>query len=226
MDFIEKAINRLIDNVSKLDSNFTEIIKLVNQLGSGNFFIAGGSIRDSLLKPATLPKDIDLFVTKKAYSLLVKIITNKGDLKNNVFGSSRWSPVNQEDFYYDIIIIEKFHNGLWKCDTIIDVLNQFDFTANCIAFDLKTREFFNPQNGLLHSKKRILRAIRFDFPEIDVSDSVPISRNSILWFRYQYYAKKLGYTIEPITLKWINDNSFRIKDKELFIRYFFNPDIL
>ena len=39
------------------------------------------------------------------------------------------------------------NHGLGYCKSIIDVLKQFDFTGNAIAFDLRAQAFFDPAGG-------------------------------------------------------------------------------
>lgn len=216
--------NRLVDSILKEDSNFNEILAIADKLGESDLYVAGGALRDTFLETDRPLKDVDLFVSEIGFSPFEKLLKSKGDLLVNPFGSARWYPRQGEKFYYDIIVIERFFNGLWKCDTITDVLNQFDITCNAIAVDLKSKELHNPQNGLSHLQRKELRAVRFDYPEMNISKDIPLSRNSVLWFRYNYYAKQLGFRIEEITKKWIDENSFRINDKAEFAKHFFNPD--
>lgn len=221
---LNKIFDVLIDKIIKTDSNFQSILKLSSKLESGNFYLAGGSVRDSILDKNKKLKDVDLFISQKCFSDIENIVRNTGKYILNPFGSLRWYPNEAQEFYYDIIIIEKFYNGLWKCENIIDVLNQFDITANAVAFDLKTKTFYNPNNGLLHIKRKELRAIRFDYPEINISEEISLSRNTVLWFRYNYYAKKLGFSVDELTQKWIDENRIRETEKQLFTQHFFNPD--
>lgn len=215
--------SHLIESILQEDSSFNEILTIAHKLDEGNCYVAGGALRNTFLESAPYFKDVDLFVSQNAFPSLEQIFLSKGELLINPFGSARWYPSSDKKFYYDIIIIENFFNGLWKCDTITDALNQFDITCNAIAVDIKSKELYNPQNGLRHLHRKELRAVRFDFPEINISNDIPLSRNSVLWFRYKYYAKRLGFTIEEITMKWIKENSFRIKDKAEFVKYFFDP---
>lgn len=221
----EDTFDSIIERIIKKEDSFKLIIKLALESQDESCFIAGGIVRDSFLKLNSEIKDVDLFVTSNYFMKLKSVIEKKGKFVINPYGSARWFPANNSLFYYDIIIIENFFNGLWDCENIIDVLNQFDITANAVAFDLKTKIFFNPNNGYLHIKRKELRAIRFDYPELNISSDIHLSRNSVLWFRYRYYAKKLDFRIDTITKSWIEENSHRIKDKELFTKYFFNPDI-
>jgi len=215
--------NGLLNDLMKLDIGFKEIHEKCLEIDAGNVFLAGGVVRDLFRYGKSKPKDIDIFISDTGFKAIEEIINSQGRRIENPFGTIRWFPNKKDEFYYDIIIIEKFKNGLWVCEDIIDVLNQFDFTANAIAFDLKTGDFYNPLNGLKHIKKKEFRAVRFDYPEMPVSDTIPISRNSVLWFRYKYYARKLDLSIEPLTAKWIEDNAHRNEDLDTFSKFFFNP---
>lgn len=216
--------NKLIDEISIEDSSFCKMLKIIKSEKKGNFFIAGGAVRNTYLNKSI--KDVDIFVNEAAFKILYSFISKNGLLVNNPFGSYRWFSSEEKKFYYDIIIIQRFYNGLWRCNDIIDVLNQFDITCNSIAFDLKSGQLFNPQNGVKHIKDRLLRAVRFDFPEIDLSDDIKLSRNSILWFRINHYSKLLNFELDDITLKWVKENEYRIRDLKLFKKIFFQPFIV
>lgn len=209
----------------KQDVNFKSVMSLAFKSEGNSFFIAGGSVRDMILNRFDDLKDVDLFIHQSFESQIMDVISKVGKYERNPFGSLRWFPDELLPFYYDIIIIEKFNNGLWKCEHINDVLNQFDITANAVSFDLKTKEFYNPNNGLLHVKRKELRAVRFDYPEENISDKISLSRNTVLWFRYTYYARKLDFKIDVLTQQWIESNAYRQDEKNVFKKYFFNPDI-
>lgn len=205
--------------------SFSEFSELLQTSNIDGVYLAGGTVRNAFINPTLIAKDLDLFVTKSAFDKVKDFLCNTGNLMTNQFGTYRWFAFKDPDFYYDIIIIPDFYNGLWKCRNITDVLNQFDITVNAVAFDLLNGEFYDPQNGLLDIKERNLRAVRFDYPEIPVSDSIALSRNSVLWFRYQHYAKTLNLDMDPITANWLIDNAFRAEDLEKFTQYFFKPSI-
>jgi hypothetical protein len=196
-----------------------------NKLGPDNIFVAGGAVRDFICNKDVIKGDIDLFVSESGYHTMLELINSYGTNVVNQYGSYRWYPDQNNSFYYDLIKINDFDQGLWKCTDILDVLNQFDITANAIAFDLCDGTFFNPVNGARDANIKLIKAVRFDFPEIPVSASIPLARNSVLWFRYNHYAAKLNYFIEPVTKAWVMDNKFRMKDFDMFSKYFFSPKI-
>lgn len=217
--------NDLRRNLIAKHGSMHDILKIARKCSSGDFFIAGGAVRDFSYSGGKINGDIDLFLSDKGYQALKSLQHRFGQIIMNPFGSERWFPDANSAFYYDVIKISEFYHGLWRCQDIIDVLNQFDITANAIAFDLSNGDFFNPTNGLRDLRNKELRAVRFDFPEMVVSKDIPISRNSVLWFRYNHYCNKLKYAIEPITREWITKNKFRKNDLKLFAKHFFEPTI-
>lgn len=214
---------RMMHSLASQVASFPQLCNSTSVLPAGEVFLAGGVVRDAFLRPGQTPKDIDLFISEVAFSKLEPYFQKYGELQQNQFGSYRWYAAEDDGFYYDLIVIQRFYNGLWPCRNIIDVLNQFDITINALAYDINNGAFFNPQNGLDDLQHRVLRAIRFDYPDIPVSESITLSRNSVLWFRYQYYSLVLKLCIEPLTQAWLAKNEFRRSDSVLFSENFFNP---
>lgn len=206
-----------------LEVKFDIILSLAKEIDAHNFYLAGGIVRNAAANTSIENKDIDLFVTKEGLQKLSGLLDNEGKKIMNQFGSVRWFPRNNSPFYYDVMVIDDWDQGLWPCENMTDVLNQFDFTANALAIDIKTQELLDPLNGLLHAQRNVLRAVRYDYPEKNVSAAIPLSRNSILWFRFYYYARKLNYNIEPVTQRWMADNKYREADLDLFKTHFFDP---
>lgn len=221
----DHTFKKLIINLKLAVPSFVELLELLQQFGIEGVYLAGGAVRNAFIDPALVAKDLDIFVTKSAFDKVKDFLYKTGKLMTNQFGTYRWFAFKDHKFYYDIIVIPDFYNGLWKCRDIKDVLNQFDITVNAIAFDLLTGEFYDPQNGLLDIQERNLRAVRFDYPEIPVSETISLSRNSVLWFRYQHYAQTLNLNMEPITANWLLENAFRAEDLEEFTQHFFKPSI-
>jgi hypothetical protein len=217
------TFERLTNELKRYVPTFAGLLDIVGNLPANSIFIAGGAARDSFLRPDRKPKDLDLFLSFAAFEAIEPILLHQGLLQTNQFGTYRWFGHGDGAVYYDIIIIEKFSNGLWACRDITDVLNQFDITANAIAFDLKTGTCYDPQNGLLDIRERILRAVRFDYPELMVSSTIQISRNTVLWFRYQHYSKVLQLSLDQLTAEWIAKNNYRKQEADLFKQHFFEP---
>ena len=72
---------------------------------------------------------------------------------------------------------------------------------------------------------RIMRAVRFDYPDEPISSCCSLSRPSVLWIRLIHYAKVLKLEIEPVTIRWLLENSRYLSDVDQFGETFFLPNI-
>lgn len=205
--------------------SFGPFIGLLGKLPIKGVYLSGGTVRNAFIDLDLRVKDLDIFIDRDSFGLIEDYLHKNGKLLINQFQTYRWHPFIDNEFYYDIIIISEFYNGLWKCRDIVDALNQFDITANALAFDLQNGTFYNPQNGLLDIKEKTLRAVRFDYPEISVSKDIKLSRNTVLWFRYNHYSQKLNFKIDPITAIWLKENAFRKESLAEFTDHFFSPSL-
>jgi hypothetical protein len=143
---------------------------------------------------------------------------------NGPFGSPRWYPVGSEQHYADVVPVGSFYNGLWRCEDIVDVLNQFDFTCNAVALDVRTGCFFDPQNGLRALRRRVMQAVRFDYPDEPILKGHRLTRNAVVWFRILHYAAARHLSIEPVTLEWLRSHcAYQTKAAE-FESVFFRLD--
>jgi hypothetical protein len=187
-------------------------------------FLAGGVIRNCFLESSSQPKDFDFFLQGPSIKAAVEMFAKNGQLETTPYGAPRWRPIQNPEQYADLMSIGDFVPGLWKCENIVDVLNQFDFTANAVAFDLRTGEAFDPQNGFRDALRRMMKMVRFDYPEGPFISGAALSRNAILWFRILHYTRILGFTIEPITLEWLKMHRAFNSQLEAFSLIFFRPD--
>ena len=96
---------------------------------------------------------------------ILDVLESQGEMVTGPFGSPRWYPTHGTRSSWDLIPIATFWNGLWPCEDIVDVLNQFDFTGNAIAIDVRTGSVYDPQNGRRDMERRTMRAVRFDYPD-------------------------------------------------------------
>lgn len=196
---------------------------LASEFQDLQFFLAGGVIRDVLLGRIAKPKDFDVFAPEQAVNLIIPLLRNRGRVLPGPFGSPRWYPGADEP-YCDIVPIERFDVGLGCCGNIIEVLDQFDFTGNAIAFDLRTRSLIDPINGIHDLRNRIMRAVRFDYPAKPFAEGHVLSCRAILWFRILHYATVLKLDIEPETRHWLTENAECGADRDLFSNMFFTPE--
>lgn len=204
---------------------FPALEQAMREFKDTEIFLTGGVLRDSIQPDFRAPKDFDLFMGQVNPNEFLTRIAETGRVELGPFGSPRWFPLGNAGTYADIVPIERFYNGLWKCADILDVLNQFDFTANAIALNLRSRELFDPQNGVRDARARIIRAVRFDYPDEPLPSDSRLSRLGILWIRLIHYANTLKFDIEPVTKKWLLDNSQFDLQKKAFGEVFFEPSL-
>lgn len=186
-------------------------------------FLAGGVVRNCLLEASLPPKDFDFFLRGPSVKQAITHFAGRGTLETTPYGAPRWHPFERGEQYADLMSIEGFVPGLWQCEDIVDVLNQFDFTANALAFNVRTGASFDPQNGVRDTLRRTMRMVRFDYPERPFISQATLSRNAVLWFRILHYAAALNFAIEPFTLEWLQTHrTFGLHEEE-FRSLFFLP---
>lgn len=228
-----KKFNSLYHGI-KNDNNSLpiELPEIINPFLSfreiDNIYVCGGYIRDFFIygKPG---KDIDIFVncSKDELNDLTEYLSAFGRIEYGQYGSPRYYPLtpltkNFND-YVDIVPFYNFIVSDKRVTTIEELLHNFDFSANALAYNIKTRQLYNPENGLLDIKNKTLRAIRIDFPEKKVSASINLSTNTVFWFRLLHFQNRLCFSFESSTEKWVTDNSWRFRYIGEFSRHFFRP---
>jgi len=200
---------------------YPDVRRLMREFPGMDIYLAGGAIRDRLLgidKPA---KDIDLFVGARGVEGFLRELEQIGSLSRGPFGSPRWYPGREPACYADVIPIAGFYNGLWRCEDMRDVLNQFDFTGNAIAMDLRTGRLLDPVNGLRDLARRQMRAVRFDYPDEPINADCTLTRPAVVWLRMLHYAAACNLTIEPLTRAWLEAHASYRRDAAEFESLFF-----
>ena len=182
------------------------IAQVISTHPAMDFHVAGGVVRDSHLGLNGPPKDFDLFLRGDPVDSIVEELSHHGEITSGPFGAPIWSPAAAPQTRCDLIWIHRFYNGLWPCENIGDALNQFDCTANAIAIDLRDGSTVDPQNGRRDIRRRILRAVRFDFPDEPISATSRLTRNAVIWWRLIHYAASRRLTIEPVTRRWLREH--------------------
>ncbi|PPE57479.1 CCA-adding enzyme [Pectobacterium brasiliense] len=186
-------------------------------------YISGGALRNSIMKTDNEIKDYDFFIDTEDYYEKIRTLKKYGKVLETPYGAPRWYPENCS-IYADIMPIKSFTPGLWKCLDITDVLNQFDFTMNAIALELRTLKLFDPVNGIRDASEKKLKMVRFDYPTGPFLYGQKIDRNAVLWIRAIHYASVYNLEIEPITFSWMKKNR-EFKDSiHLFSEVFFKPE--
>lgn len=191
-----------------------------------NIYICGGYIRSVLLNN-TESKDIDIFVdcNREEFLQLIDIMSEWGEMHYGQYGSPRLYINDSSIKYIDIVPFYNFIVAGMPLLSIEDILYNFDFTANAIAWDFKDDELLDPLNGIDDIKNRTLRAVRLDFPEMPVSQNIQLSAVTVFWFRLLHYQNVLGLQFDKTTEEWVVENKQRMNDYDLFCKYFFVPSI-
>lgn len=184
------------------------------------FYLAGGVLRDAFLGSGAPPKDFDIFLTGARAQAVLAHLAGHGHVRLGAFGSPEWCPAAAPGTDCDVIPVDRFDNGLWRCEDMVDALNQFDFTGNAIAVDLRNHAVLDPQNGRRHLAERILRAVRFDYPDEPIAPQSEITRNAVLWWRLLHYAHLCDLRIEPVTLAWLRAHRHYRDTADAFARTF------
>ena len=111
------------------------------------------------------------------------------------------------------------------CENIVDALNQFDFTGNALAVDVRGDRLFDPQNGLRDMRQRLMRMVRFDYPDEPILPGNRLGRLTVLWFRILHYAAELDLAIEPVTRGWLVRHGSAERHLDVFSEDFFVPNL-
>lgn len=190
------------------------------------FYVCGGYVRNRLLN-GDGGKDIDIFIncSPEQLSDLILYLNQYGHTEYGQYGSPRFYPDLDAGHYIDLVPFYNFVVPPTPIRTITELLANFDFTANAIGINIKTGEVFDPIDGTKDIRKKILRAVRLDFPERSVSQSVQLSAVSVFWFRLLHFQRALGFRFDSRTEQWVFENAYRLKDIEMFKQYFFTPQI-
>jgi hypothetical protein len=198
----DDAIRLAVEELLAAWSGWPTLNRTIDELPDLHVYLAGGVMRDVLLGNNRPVKDFDFFLGGSAIAQALDRLALAGHLVNGPFGSPRWYPQPDGSPYSDLIPIEKFQAGLWPCEDIVDVLNQFDCTINAVAIDLRTAAIYDPQNGRRDAERRVMRAVRFDRSLVAPS-RIGLAYSVTHWYRFVHYASVLGLEIEPVTLRWL-----------------------
>jgi poly(A) polymerase len=181
-----------------LKGNLLNLIKKTGLRYKTKIYLVGGPLRDKLLGSKT--QDLDIVVEKN-----IKEIGK--DLASQLGGKFLF----YQDFNTGTIELNKLHLDIAQTrkeiysqpavlpkvfpSNIVSDLYRRDFTINAMAKDLISNELIDPYNGLADLKKGIIRVLH---PKSFIDDPTRI-------FRAIRFAERLGFTIEPNTLKWLRE---------------------
>ena len=190
-----------------------------------NAFVCGGAIRNLCMGKDDV-KDLDVFIDnrKVRFNEIIDRLKKIGREEYGQYGAPRLY-IDGKDPYIDIVPFTNFDGYGCPIHGVDDLLMNFDFTANAIGVNIMTGDFYDPVNGVKDIENKVLRAVRFDYPEMPVSDKIALSAVSVFWFRLLHYQNQLGFAFDEATELWIIDNKYRLCDLDEFKKYFFEPKI-
>lgn len=168
-------------------------------------YLVGGVIRNVILDLNVSQKDLDFVIVGDQADPFICELNRYGDINYGQFCSPRWHP-NRNEVYCDLMDLKKWDTGLSKCENICDVLRQFDFTGNALALDLRVNKLYDPVEGTKDLERKLLRGVRFDFPDLPIRIDTKLTKMAIHWFRYLLYAQRLNLQIDIGTTTWIKKN--------------------
>lgn len=200
---------------------YEPILALLARFPSSKMFLAGGAVRNATLgRPI---RDFDFFFAGIPEGAISSHLGELGRVDRGALGSPRWSPLASKGVSCDLVPIGRVDHGLGRCVGILDVLSQFDFTANAIAVDLRARGLVDPAGGRFDLRARKMRATRFDFPDTPVLPGSGVTWKATRWFRMLHYAAVLDLEIEATTREWLKANRYCRESRVAFSRLFFEP---
>ena len=205
-----------------LDSSLLDLIHRIADESSALGFpihLVGGSVRDLMLSRPIV--DLDLTLEGDAIKLARTLVKKYGgDLTTHEkFFTATWhlqSPVRRAELVeasnlqsLDLISTRREtypHPGALPTVTkssLDDGLRRRDFTINAMAIRVDSDHFgelYDPLHGQVDLEQKLIRVLH---PNSFLDDPTRI-------FRAVRYAERYGFTIEPETLKLINDDSRKV----------------
>lgn len=200
----------MIDEAEILDINELPFKKEVESLG-GKIFSVGGAVRDKFLGKDS--KDLDILVTGIPFDNLAELLRKYSEVNpvGKSFGVIKFKPRGSDEDI-DIAIPrtemptgEGGHKGFEVTSShelpIEKDLERRDFTINAIAKDSEGN-LIDPYGGQEDLKNKIIRVVN---PQAFSDDPLRMLRGV-------QFASRFGFTIEPETMKLIQENAERIKE--------------
>lgn len=213
LDIFAENNNLKLDEFSMNEAQLMSLQDLpfkneIEQLG-GKIFSVGGAVRDEFLGKES--KDLDILITGIPMNELEVLLSKYGrvDAVGKSFGVLKFKPKGVNDDI-DIAIprTEKTndvggHKGFdVTSDHALPIekdLERRDFTINAIAKDVDGN-IIDPFGGQEDLKNKIIRIVN---PEA-------FSDDPLRMLRAVQFATRFGFTIEPKTMKMIQDNAARV----------------
>ena len=142
-------------------SNWPEVKRIIMILNQGGFkaYLAGGCVRDALLKQT--PKDFDIATSAKPDSIL-KLFPNS-NRQGKAFGVvavfSKNRPVEVATFRKDGPYTDGRHPEYVKFMSDREDALRRDFTINALFYDLKTNQVIDHIGGMEDLQKKIIKTV-------------------------------------------------------------------
>jgi len=175
-----------------------EISKELNYRGK-RAILVGGSVRDHFLRLPIKDYDIEVFGLN-GIDELAKILSKFGDI-NLVGKSFGVLKLRVKNFEFDFSIpreeekISKGHRGfrvnLKRDIGFKEATQRRDFTINAIGFDILSKEFLDPQNGIGDIKRGVLKHI----------DSRKFQEDPLRVYRGVQFLARFNLKIDSATFK-------------------------
>lgn len=200
----------MINEAEILDINELPFKEEVEGLG-GKIFSVGGAVRDKFLGKDS--KDLDILITGVPFDNLAQLLKKYGEVNpvGKSFGIIKFKPRGaSEDIDIAIPRTEKptgegGHKGFEVSSShdlpIEKDLERRDFTINAIAKD-SNGNIIDPYGGQEDLKNKIIRVVN---PQAFADDPLRM-------LRAIQFAARFNFTIEPETMKLIQQNANRINE--------------
>ena len=197
-----------------LQHQIFQIIASVADREGLQVYVIGGLVRDLLIKGSDVtPKDIDIVVVGSGIELARKVRETIGeDIPLTVFKNFGTAMLKWKDTEIEFVGARKesyrkdSRKPVVENGTLEDDLQRRDFTINALAVSLNRTSFgelLDPFNGILHLEQQLITTPQD--PGLTFSD------DPLRMLRGIRFATRLGFGIEPSTLKAIGDNRERIR---------------
>jgi hypothetical protein len=171
----------------------------------GTCHIAGGLVRDIFLGRGQLARDADLFFAEAMEPALLAAARLAGRVDRGPFGAWRWWPA-AGGAHADLIVIERFDNGLARCAVIGDCLAQFDATVNAVAVDCANGHWHADPRAVADLRAGVVRRVRNDFPDGPIGPQTTLTRLAVLWHRLDRLATRLSFGCDREARAWLDAN--------------------
>ena len=193
------------------DPVFQTIAEAAEKL-SVDCYVIGGFVRDLLLKRG-VPKDIDIVAVGSGIALAKEVASiSPGKPEVAVFKNFGTAMLKYEDKEVEFVGARKesynreSRNPVVENGTLEDDQKRRDFTINALALSLNKADYGNlldPFQGVEDLTKKIIRT--------PLEPGVTYSDDPLRMLRAIRFASQLRFTIEPESLKAIEENKSRIK---------------